>query len=266
MPPPSPSITAEHILRRQQQIMLEQQALLQSPSFPSVTGGSSQVTRIAGGVRRGSQHHPYRVAGGYKNSVARSPLVTQFAGDATTPTQLTFTPVLAAGSTEKDEFLLEPLPDAALVSAAVASLHTTPVMQFSAGGHGDPGSGLSLPAAMAGDSLAMNPAGPHVAPAQCGTATEAEFRGHGRIGLVEYAWGRVGCGGGIAARVVDGLAECLQCVGCSGDCHASITDEPARSLPTTCRITTTGDIVASASTQPTAVLAAAMTVTMPSST
>ncbi|KAJ1957990.1 hypothetical protein EC988_000547 [Linderina pennispora] len=265
MPPPSPSITAEHILRRQQQIMLEQQALLQSPSFPSVTGGSSQVTRIAGGVRRGSQHHPYRVAGGYKNSVARSPLVTQFAGDATTPTQLTFTPVLAAGSTEKDEFLLEPLPDAALVSAAVASLHTTPVMQFSAGGHGDPGSGLSLPAAMAGDSLAMNRAGRtlhqlNVAqPQRQNSVAMAASTLSNMLGAESSAVATSQLGSWMGSQNVSSVSAA----------PATATPASLMNLPVSAHHlphTTTGDIVASASTQPTAVLAAAMTATMPSST
>ncbi|KAJ1943404.1 hypothetical protein FBU59_002922, partial [Linderina macrospora] len=78
-----------------------------------------------------------------------------------TPTQMAFVGTPSFDSTrmqttDKDEFLLEPLPDSALMSAAVAaasSLHNTPVMQFSASG-GDLGSGLSLPGAMAGESQA----------------------------------------------------------------------------------------------------------------
>ncbi|KAJ2004625.1 hypothetical protein GGI04_002543 [Coemansia thaxteri] len=110
MPPPSPSITAEHIMRRQQQL---QQMLPHSPSFPS-----SSSPYLAGGrgfaqAALSPHHHPYRAspappppavrrqtAGGM-----RSPLGTQQARE------LAYTPsLLSRSAAEADDFLLDSLP------------------------------------------------------------------------------------------------------------------------------------------------------------
>ncbi|KAI8318158.1 hypothetical protein GQ54DRAFT_307195, partial [Martensiomyces pterosporus] len=221
MPPPSPSITAEHIMRRQQQMLFEKHAaasssvasattrVQQSPSFPSSSSSSvaSQSTHIAVSTNSGSirsrrntaasaaignsgsssgathmtaspHHHPYRMPPGYKKQaagmVARSPLVnsTQVHGFTATTPVLMSTAAAASGGlqssagahmaattgADREEFLLDPLPDSALVSAAAAavaaSLHNTPVLQYSAAGNSAALSGLSLPGAMDAASAA----------------------------------------------------------------------------------------------------------------
>ncbi|KAJ2781746.1 hypothetical protein GGI15_003130 [Coemansia interrupta] len=169
MPPPSPSITAEHIMRRQQQMLLDAQQPFgaTSPMFTyspaavpvgrvgSVGNGTAAVanTAAAGGkARRASgapsataspYHQAYRVASSHRQQQQQQ------------QQQQYQQPQPMARVAEADEFSLDALPQAAF-AAALASLQSTPVLQFSA--PQDPAAaaaavsaslaGLNLPAAM----------------------------------------------------------------------------------------------------------------------
>ncbi|KAJ2744082.1 hypothetical protein GGI20_003253 [Coemansia sp. BCRC 34301] len=138
MLPPSPSITAEHIMRRQQLMMQH------SPSFPSVSvaalspymaatmnGGSrsakrrGSVSAVAntsaammssngGSHSMGSpQYHPYRTQSRQPVSSIGSPLINN--SHQMGHPQLTYTPSLLSrtGTTDSDNFFLDSLPTSA---------------------------------------------------------------------------------------------------------------------------------------------------------
>ncbi|KAJ2166336.1 hypothetical protein EV180_005114 [Coemansia sp. RSA 518] len=140
MPPPSPSITAEHIMRRQQQSSVGGD--WQPPSLPTARARGQRGTSAS------PHHHPYRAP--------------------TQPTSRIFSsafPSISSG-VDNDDFLLDALHESpvlqsdvssAATAAFIASLSNTPVLQF-AGNGAVPAqlgiatelSGLHLPDAMAG--------------------------------------------------------------------------------------------------------------------
>ncbi|KAJ2329958.1 hypothetical protein IWW51_000272 [Coemansia sp. RSA 2702] len=127
MPPPSPLITAE-IMRRQQQQQQQQQSGYgerHTPSLPTAARGRS---RRGTATSASPHHHPYR---------------------APQPISRMFSPAFPAK--DSDDFLLDSLP--ASQAAIIASLHNTPVMQFSGDASAAPAisaelSGLHLPDTM----------------------------------------------------------------------------------------------------------------------
>ncbi|KAJ1719795.1 hypothetical protein LPJ53_005500 [Coemansia erecta] len=163
MPPPSPSITVEHIMRRQQQMFLEKQQLAGqarmqgSPSFNTTSpmftyspaavpigrvgsagnGAAAGATAGAGAVAGGGKarrasgalsataspyHQAYRTAGSHKQQQQQQQQRQHH--------QQQQQPQTMARVAEADEFSLDTLPQAAF-AAAMASLHNTPVLQFS---------------------------------------------------------------------------------------------------------------------------------------
>ncbi|KAJ2899767.1 hypothetical protein IWW38_000855 [Coemansia aciculifera] len=140
MPPPSPLITAEHIMRRQQMMQQQQQQQQHSPSFPSVSSpyiaganaGGARNTKRRGSVSSvalmggssgshllGSpQYHPYRNNqppplhignGGGSAAAMRSPHITMHQLNHNNQ-QLTYTPSLLSRTSttaDTDSFFLD---------------------------------------------------------------------------------------------------------------------------------------------------------------
>ncbi|KAJ2661645.1 hypothetical protein IW148_003289 [Coemansia sp. RSA 1199] len=151
MPPPSPSITAEHIMRRQQQASVggEWQSSAsgkwQPPSLPTAR------ERGRRGTSASPHHHPYRAP--------------------TQPTSRIFSPAFPSMSSgmDNDDFLLDALHESpvlpsaassAATAAFIASLSNTPVLQFASDGAAPAQSGIAaelsglhLPDAMAGNTI-----------------------------------------------------------------------------------------------------------------
>ncbi|KAJ2502618.1 hypothetical protein GGH96_000904 [Coemansia sp. RSA 1972] len=140
MPPPSPSITAEHIMRRQQQ-QTSASGEWQPPSLPTARARGRRGTSAS------PHHHPYRAP--------------------TQPISRIFSPAFPsmASGMENDEFLLDALHESPVLQSAVssaataafiASLSNTPVAQLAGDGAAPAQSGIAtelsglhLPDAMA---------------------------------------------------------------------------------------------------------------------
>ncbi|KAJ2453614.1 hypothetical protein EV183_002139 [Coemansia sp. RSA 2336] len=131
MPPPSPSITAEHIMRRQQQM----------PSLPTM---SRPRARHGTSTNASPHHHPYRAPAPPMTRMFSAPSAQKVDNDFLA---LSESPQLPAESAAAA---------AAATAAIIASLNNTPVMQFST--DNSPAthatlSGLHLPDSMSSNLL-----------------------------------------------------------------------------------------------------------------
>ncbi|KAJ2809547.1 hypothetical protein H4R20_000049 [Coemansia guatemalensis] len=172
MPPPSPSITAEHIMRRQQQ-NYQQIDRLGSQLSTGLSNGTNGPRSRRGTTGASPHHHPYRAQQSTKRQYTELQQQQQYKR-----TDLIFSPtfsslpempadVTAASSIDADDFLLDTLSEQhptskaaaeAAAAAIIASIHNTPVLRVPTGST-TPGmtavatelSGLHLP-----DSIAQS--------------------------------------------------------------------------------------------------------------